>query len=459
MKIQTTSEIITIGDELLIGQVLDTNSQFIAQQLGEIGVRVGRRIAVGDSAAEITAAVGEALGRAQVVILTGGLGPTKDDITKKVLASYFGCGMVRDQATFERNRQRMTARGIEFNELNQSQADVPACCTVLPNMNGTAPGMWFVDAAAGEAVGGAQGGGSAAPRVVISLPGVPFEMERLMIDEVVPRLRETFALGEITHQTMVTFGIAESMLAKRIEAWENDLPAYLHLAYLPGPSGVRLRLSAYEDGHAVEIGQRFAELERELGASVVGYGSDATVQSAVASTLTVRGERLVTAESCTGGAVAALFTAMAGASDYFWGGAVSYDNDAKVRLLGVDASVIEREGAVSQAVAQQMALGALRVSGADWAIATTGIAGPTGGSVEKPVGTVWIAVAGRKIAAGRHPDHDSVHDGTSSDHDSVPNDYFVRSQKFVFGNLRRINISRAASTAVNLLREELSVRN
>lgn len=403
------AEIITIGDEILIGQIVDTNSAWISERLNAVGIRVTSRISVGDEARAIADAVTDALNSADIVITTGGLGPTKDDITKTILAGMFGCGMVEDRATYLRNEQMLKARGIEYNALNRSQAMIPDCCGALPNPNGTAPGMWF----------------DRGEHILISLPGVPFEMKRLMDDEVLPRLRSHFSLGKVVHKTMVTFGMAESILAETLTEWENALPEYLHLAYLPAPSGIRLRLSAYDgDDAARQIDERFRELEKIIPGYIVGYG-DATVESAVAAILVKRGETLAVAESCTGGAVSARFTAMAGASDYFLCGVVSYANTAKSEVLGVNAENIERYGAVSQEVAEQMVLGAKQISGADYAISTTGIAGPAGGTDEKPVGTVWISVA--------HPAG-------------------VLSRKFIFGHLRDQNIERASAAAINLLR-------
>ena len=284
-----------------------------------------------------------------------------------------------DETVAAHVERMLTTRGIDFNELNRSQALVPDACTVLFNAHGTAPGMWF------ERNG----------HVVVSLPGVPYEMEHLMQDEVMPRLKARFSLRQIVHRTMITAGLPESMLAKRIEAWENALPPYLKLAYLPNPGAVRLRLSAYEvEGESVarEIERQFEALRRIIPHNVLGYET-ATMQELVHRILTERRQTLATAESCTGGVIASRFTTMPGASAYFLCGVVSYSNEAKVRVLGVDADTIARYGAVSEQVARQMAEGVRRVAGADYAIATTGIAGPTGGSAEKPVGTVWIAVA------------------------------------------------------------------
>ena len=371
--------ILTIGDEILIGQIVDTNSVSIAKHLNSAGIVVREKISIGDDRAQILDTVARALRETEVTVITGGLGPTKDDITKKTLAELFHSGMYRDERVAAHVERMLAARGIDYNELNRSQALVPDACTVLFNAHGTAPGMWF------ERDG----------HVVVSLPGVPYEMEHLMQDEVMPRLKAHFSLRQIVHRTLITAGLPESMLAKRIEAWENALPPYLKLAYLPNPGAVRLRLSAYEvEGESVarEIERQFEALRRLIPHNVIGYET-ATMQELVHRILTERGKTLATAESCTGGAIASRFTVMPGASAYFRCGVVSYSNESKAALLGVDPATIARVGAVSEEVARQMAEGVRRVAGADYAIATTGIAGPSGGSAEKPVGTVWIAVA------------------------------------------------------------------
>ena len=320
-----------------------------------------------------------ALTQSEVVIITGGLGPTKDDITKHTLCDYFGSTLRYDETEAEHIRTMLEARNIAFNELNRGQAMVPECCTVLHNAHGTAPGMWF------ERNG----------RVVVSLPGVPFEMQHLIDDEVMPRLCKQFELREIVHRTMITFGIAESILAERIAAWEDALPEYLHLAYLPAPNVVRLRLSAYEvEGKEVsrEIDAQFTKLQEIIPNNIAGF-EEASVEELVHNILTEKGLTLAVAESCTGGVIASKFTAQAGASTYFLCGVVAYSNDIKCNVLGVKSADIERVGAVSEAVAMSMADGARVISGANFAISTTGIAGPTGGSAEKPVGTVWIGIS------------------------------------------------------------------
>lgn len=371
--------IITIGDEILIGQIVDTNSVSIARRLNAAGIVVHEKCSIGDSREEIIAAIRRAEQTSQVVILTGGLGPTKDDITKKTLAELFHSAMRFDEGVARHVEQMLTERGIAFNALNRSQAEVPACCTVLHNAHGTAPGMWFEDAG----------------RVIVSLPGVPFEMEHLMEDEVMPHLKAHFALKQIVHRTLITAGLAESLLAERIEKWEEALPSYLKLAYLPAPGIVRLRLSAYEvEGLTVgeEIERQFALLRELIPDYVVGFET-ATVEEQVHQMLIEKGRTLAVAESCTGGKIASKFTAMAGASAYLLAGVVAYANEAKRDILGVDPEMIARYGAVSEQVAREMAEGVRRISGADYALATTGIAGPTGGTEQKPVGTVWFALA------------------------------------------------------------------
>ena len=373
--------IITIGDEILIGQIVDTNSASISKHLNGAGITVEEKTSIGDEAEQIEATLHRALQSSQVVIITGGLGPTKDDITKHTLARIFNSPMHEDERVCEHVRTMLERRGISFNDLNRGQAMVPDCCTVLFNAYGTAPGMWFETESGG---------------VVISLPGVPFEMEHLMEDEVMPRLKARFALRANVHRTMITAGLPESMLAERIAEWEDALPEWVKLAYLPSPNIVRLRLSAYnqEDGEATRamIDELFDKLYDIIPQHIVGF-EEATMQALVHDILCKRGLTLATAESCTGGTIASRFTAMAGASAYFLGGVVAYANEAKRDILGVDYDDIMKHGAVSECVARQMAEGVRRITGADYAIATTGIAGPTGGSEAKPVGTVWMAVA------------------------------------------------------------------
>lgn len=408
------AEIITIGDELLIGQVVDTNSAWLGSTLGDDGIKVIQITSVQDNAAQIVQAVNDALSRADIVLMTGGLGPTKDDITQKTLAEMFGMKLVRNEQVYEMVGKQLALRGIAFTELNQGQALVPDGCTVLPNRNGTAPGMWF------ERDG----------KVLISMPGVPFEMKALVKDEVLPRLRKHFALDANVHRTIITFGLAESILADTIASWEEALPPYLHLAYLPSALCIRLRLSAYEIDRQKaeqEIESQIEKLSKVIPHYIIGSEDD-SLESVTGTLLKTRGETLATAESCTGGNIAHRFTAMPGASEYFKGGVVAYSNEVKIALLGVDPESLNRYGAVSQSVAEQMAEGVRRATGATYGISTTGIAGPTGGTPEKPVGTVWMAVA-------------------------TPNGVFSR--RMVFGSVRSQNIERASSNCINLLRLQL----
>ena len=374
------ASIVTIGDEILIGQIVDTNTASIARKLNDIGVTIVEKLSVGDNAEAITSTISRLRACSDIIILTGGLGPTKDDITKHTLARYFGSHLKYNEAEGAHIEALLKRRGIPFTELNRGQAMLPECCTVLHNGHGTAPGMWF----------DCEDGG-----VVISLPGVPFEMEHLMVDEVIPRIKERYTLRSIVHRTLITRGIAESLLAERIEAWEDALPDYLHLAYLPAPNIVRLRLSAYdvdEREATKEIEHQFELLRQIIGENIVGM-EGSSVEELIHNILTDKGLKLAVAESCTGGTIASLFTKMSGASAYFMAGVVAYSNEAKRDILGVNFDNIMRYGAVSQQVAIEMAEGVRRISGADYAIATTGIAGPTGGSAEKPVGTVWMAVS------------------------------------------------------------------
>lgn len=373
--------IITIGDEILIGQIVDTNSASISRHLNQAGITVSEKLSIGDNADQITQTLGRALSNSQIVIITGGLGPTKDDITKHTLAKFFSSEMREDERVAEHVKRMLEARGIIYNELNRSQAMVPEKCEVLFNYHGTAPGMWFED----------ENG-----HIAISLPGVPFEMEHLMEDEVLPRLKSRFSLHANIHRTMITSGLPESMLAERIADWEEALPQDLKLAYLPSPNIVRLRLSAYDKTDAeatrLQIEEQFEKLYHIIPEHIVGF-ENASVQALVHDLMIKNHLTLATAESCTGGTIASRFTAMSGSSNYFLCGVVSYANEAKRDVLGVNYDDIMKYGAVSETVVRQMAEGARRISGADYAISTSGIAGPTGGSAEKPVGTVWMAVA------------------------------------------------------------------
>ncbi|MFI3278587.1 MAG: competence/damage-inducible protein A [Rikenellaceae bacterium] len=371
--------IITIGDEILIGQIVDTNAVYISQQLNSIGCVVGSRYTIGDGRDQIKDTINSALEHNDVVIMTGGLGPTKDDITKHTLSELFNSPLVQNEIVAKHVEQLVSARGLNYNVLNQAQSLVPACCEVLFNAHGTAPGMWF---------------NCQDNKVLISLPGVPFEMKHLIEDQVLPRLKERYTLRSIVHRTMITAGLPESQLALKIEEWEDALPSNVKLAYLPSPGRVRLRLSAYEveQKEAEElIAKLFTQLETIIPEGVVGY-QDASLEEVVHNRLIEKSLTLSIAESCTGGAIASKFTALAGASSYLLADVVAYSNEAKAKILGVDKALIEQYGAVSEEVAIAMAEGIQRRTNSDIAISTTGIAGPSGGSKEKPIGTVWFGV-------------------------------------------------------------------
>ncbi len=371
--------IVIIGAEILIGQVTDTNSGEIARALGPKGWEVVEIITVDDNAEAIRQAVARALAQSDLVITTGGLGPTKDDITKKTLAEMFGMKMVYDQSVLANIEEVFRKRSLKLNPLTRDQAWVPDGCKVIQNALGTAPIMWF------ERQG----------KVLISMPGVPFETVGMLQREVVQRICEHFDSDkDYVHRTVLVSGITESDLAQRLETFETALPANVHLAYLPVPGYIRLRLDGtYKKGDQAGLAQYEAHcqnLRAALGDKLF-YDTDATPAEIVLSRLRERGLSLSTAESCTGGNIAHSLTEIAGASDVYMGSVVSYSNDVKQRVLGVSSADLEAYGAVSEPVVRQMAQGACRVLGTDCAVSTSGVAGPGGGTPEKPVGTVWIA--------------------------------------------------------------------
>ena len=372
-------EIITIGDEILIGQIVDTNSAWMAVELNKAGFQLAQITSVHDEADHIKKALDEALLRADVVLMTGGLGPTKDDITKQTLCEYFGTKLVLNPDVLENIQQIYHTRQSVMNELTKSQAMVPENCTVIQNRAGSAPITWF------EKEG----------KVIVSMPGVPLEMKKVMSEEIIPRLQKYFKTPAIIHKTVQVYGIPESQLALRLTEWENALPEYLHLAYLPNFGIVKLRLSgAGQDEYKLEeaINQQIETLKSILGESIFAY-EDKPVEKIIYEKLKISGLTVSTAESCTGGNIAHRLTLIPGISDCFKGSVVAYHNDLKINALGVSARDIEQYGAVSSQVATQMAEGARKVMQTDLAVATTGIAGPTGGTDEKPVGTIWISVS------------------------------------------------------------------
>ncbi|QKG52215.1 competence/damage-inducible protein A [Hymenobacter sp. BRD67] len=372
-------EIMTIGDELLYGQVVDTNSAFMGQQLGSLGLRVRQITSVSDRADEIVAALDQARQRVKVILTTGGLGPTKDDLTKHVLARYFGRELVLHEPTLRHVEEIFKRFNRPMLDVNRQQALVPAGCEVLPNAVGTAPGMWLED------------GGT----VFISMPGVPFEMKKLMTDQVLPRLQAKFQLAPIEHVVIMTAGLGESFLAEKIKDWEAALPANVKLAYLPSLGSVRLRLTGTADDEP-NLRDRMLKLLPALREHIGSYifaEEDISLEVAVGRLLQAKGWQLGTAESCTGGAVAQRITSVPGSSAYFRGSVVAYDNDLKESLLGVNAETLGQHGAVSEPTVREMAEGARARLGCDVALATSGIAGPGGGTPLKPVGTICIACA------------------------------------------------------------------
>jgi nicotinamide-nucleotide amidase len=408
------AEIITIGDEILIGQIVDTNSAWMARHLNEVGIRVKQISSVSDDREHILKALAEAHKRADIILITGGLGPTKDDITKKTIAAYFGVGLVENAAALDNVTRIFAKYNRPLLEVNRLQAQVPENCEVILNKNGTAPGMWF----------------NHEGKIYVSMPGVPFEMMYMMEEEVIPKLRSTLKLPVIIHKTILT----ESFLADRIADIEDSLPPYIKLAYLPKLGQVRLRLSGEGDDEAIlkrKVNEYAEQITKRVGSFVVAQ-EDIPLEKVILNLMAEKGLKLSVAESCTGGYISHLFTQHAGSSEVFLGGAVTYSNEMKEQLLGVKKETMEKYGAVSGEVVTEMVEGALRNFGSDYAIAVTGIAGPGGGSDEKPVGTVWIAAA----TNGK-----------------------TQIKKFTFGNKRIQNIERSSISAffmlITLLKETI----
>ena len=408
----TQASIITIGDELLIGQVIDTNSAWMAQELNKAGIRVVRRVAVGDVWDEIWTALDEEQKYADIILITGGLGPTADDITKPLLCKYFGGTLIVDEAAKQNVLDIFTKLNRPIIERNLKQAEVPDVCTVLQNKRGTAPGMLF----------------NRDRKVFVSLPGVPHEMKGLMTDEVIPALVKQFKFPAIIHKTLLTAGVGESFLAELIKDFEEALPAHIKLAYLPNYGMVRLRLTATGFNVAEtekEIGQLFEKL-KALVADYLVTDKDEPMENVVGKLLMATGKTMCTAESCTGGYIAHLLTSIVGSSKFYNGSVVSYSYEAKEDLLQVDKNILLTKGAVSEEVVLQMARGALKHLKSDYVIAVSGIMGPDGGTTDKPAGTVWIAVGNKEN---------------------------LQAQKLYFRFDRARNIQLTATNALNLLRK------
>jgi nicotinamide-nucleotide amidase len=409
------AEIISIGDELLIGQVINTNSAWMARELNMVGIQVVQITSIADDHEHIKKALLDASNRADIIITTGGLGPTRDDITKLALCDFFNTHLIFHQQSFQNIERIFTLRGYALTESNRKQAEIPATCEALLNENGTAPGMWF----------------RYKGKIYISLPGVPFEMKALMTNHVLPMLKP-MSNRVITHKTILTQGVGESFLADKIKDWESALPPHIKLAYLPQPGIVRLRLSA--TGFSAEIINKELEEKINLLYGIISeyiFGEDEeSLELIVGQLLKDQNMTLATAESCTGGYIAHLITSIPGSSAYFAGSIISYSNEAKISTLGVKPDTIEDFGAVSKEVVIEMAEGVKKKLNTHCSIAVSGIAGPDGGTDDKPVGTVWIAVS-------------TPLTGTTT-------------KRFLFGDHRERNIRRSALAALDLLRKQLA---
>jgi nicotinamide-nucleotide amidase len=411
MKVQ----IITIGDELLIGQTVDTNSTWLAIELTSIGFTVSSILSINDSEQDIKQAVSNSLKNNILTIITGGLGPTKDDITKNVLCNLFNTELEFNEIVYSDVVNFLKHRSVGMNKLNKDQALFPKAAKLLRNRQGTAPGMWFEKDSS----------------VVISLPGVPREMKGIFAQEIKQRLIFYFKLPENYYQTVMITGLAEAQLAILIEEWERALPEKIKLAYLPSPGVIRLRLGVTADDNIEKSKKVLQEQIKKLHEIIPGNifsDYEVSLQEVVGKLLINSNKTLSIAESCTGGTIAQLITSVAGSSEYFKGSVVAYANEIKENVLGVNSGAIEKYGAVSKQVVEQMAQGAVKLLNTDYSIATSGIAGPSGGTHEKPVGTVWIAVADSKN---------------------------VYSQKFIFGSNREVNIKRSSIAALNFLRKTI----
>ncbi len=408
------AEIITIGDEILYGQILDTNTQWISLELDKIGIKTVRKSSVGDQRDEIVQILTEAQKRADIVFITGGLGPTKDDLTKKILADFFDCPLNYHPDALTDVTDFFAKRGRELSDINRDQALLPTKCTFIPNKQGTAPAMWFNER----------------DTIWVSMPGVPFEMKAIMETEVLPRIVTHFKLPVIVHQIRKVVGIGESYLSDLIQEWELQLPTHLKLAYLPSLGIVKLRLTGFGKDkvelHA-DIEAEFEKVMPLIKSYVFGREKD-ELAAVVGQILVLQHASLSVAESCTGGYLAHQFTQHAGSSAFFQGGIISYANEVKVQQLGVSQEILDHDGAVSENCVKSMATGARKQLGTTYALATSGIAGPDGGSEDKPVGTIWIALA--------HPEG-------------------IITRKLTQGGTRIQNIHLSSLTAINLLRRYL----
>ncbi len=409
------AELLTIGDEILYGQIVDTNSQWMSVELDKVGIKVIRKTSIGDQESEILTAFAEAEKRADVILITGGLGPTSDDITKPCLAKYFNCELKIHEESLAEVTEFFVSRGRELTETNRQQAALPVCCTKITNPIGTAPGMWF----------------EKNNKVFMSMPGVPHEMKRMMKERVIPKLLQTYKMPAIVHKIIRTVGVGESFLADKISSWEQSLPKHIRLAYLPSLGEVKLRLTGFGDSAETletEINSLIEKLKPLAGEYIYAYG-DETLEVAIGKMLRAKKLTLSIAESCTGGYVSHLITSVPGCSDYFLGSMIPYSYEIKMRQLGVKPETLEKYGAVSEPTISEMASVVRARFNTDIGVATSGIAGPGGATPDKPVGTVWIAYS------------DKFHTVT---------------RKLQLSKDRAINIQLASAAVLNLIRLNLS---
>jgi len=405
------ADIITIGDEILIGQIVNTNSTWLAEQLEAIGIKIRQITTVSDNRQHIIQTLQEAEEQSQLIVITGGLGPTEDDITKQTLAEFFDTQLIENQEVLADIEAFVKSRNAQMNSRNRKQAELPQSCTIIRNEIGTAAGMWFERNSV----------------VFVSMPGVPFEMKAMFSNSVIPKLKAQFKTPEVIHFTVQTFGTPESVLAEQLEEWESALPSEIKLAYLPSPERLRLRMSMVcadkESGEQL-IAEQYLKLKEILGETIYDT-SDNYLYETVGKLLLERNLSLSTAESCTGGNIARLISSVAGSSEYFKGSVVAYSNEIKKNILGVPEQILIQHGAVSEQTVIEMSKGVQKLMDTDFSIAVSGIAGPGGATQDKPVGTTWIAVANKQK---------------------------VVASKFIFGTQRDINIRRATATALNMLR-------
>jgi nicotinamide-nucleotide amidase len=408
------ASIITIGDELLIGQTVDTNSAWLGSELSILGFDIYRKITIHDRREDILEALEEVKGKADVVLITGGLGPTSDDITKQTLCEFLNTKLVPDHEVLAMIETILARHNFPMNENNRRQAEVPESCQVLKNSVGTAPGMWF----------------EKDKTIFISMPGVPYEMKYIMTDQAIPRLKTRFTSQVVIHRNIMTYGVPEARLAEILTGFEASLPEMIRLAYLPSYGIIKLRLTATGKDNTVLTNLLNTQIRKlyEIIPDLIFGENEESLEVVIGKLLKEKGRTVCSAESCTGGNIAHMLTSVPGSSLYYKGSVIAYDNNVKQELLNVPAEIIEKSGAVSEEAVSKMAEGARKLLKTDFSVATSGIAGPDGGTESKPVGTIWIAVASERG---------------------------VVTEKHIFGSDRKVNITRFSVAALNLLRKQI----